>query len=295
MIRSAIRYLFLLSLATVLAPTTVLFGGLPMRVIWRGFGRRAYWAGLIGVSVLMTAAGGLGAGVMILALAVLIGVYCEVEDHGSTSFNAGLVSILAALGVMGVAVGGWLYQAHTGLMKELRLAVDPMAAQVAQINPSLHVTTDSILQGLPSGTLVILMLTLALAAISEPGFARLFKLRRANYLIRAKLTQFQAPDFVVWLSIASVAAAFFRHGQAQVTYWGANAIYVLATIYFLQGLAVVVQAFRVFRVSAFWQVLWFTMIALQLFVFVSLLGFVDYWLDFRVRLARKPAEQNKEF
>ncbi len=295
MIRSAIRYLFLLSLSTVLAPTTVLFGGLPMRVLWRGFGRRAYWAGLLAVSALMIASGGFSAGIMILSLAVLIGVYCEVEDHGSSTFSAGLVSILASLGVGGIAVGGWLYQSHTGLMKELRAAVDPMTAQVAQLNPSLHVTTDSIVQGLPSGTLVMLMLTLSLAAICEPGLVSLFKLRRANYLIRAKLTQFQAPDFVVWILIGSAFAAFFKHGQAAVAYGATQALYVLATIYFFQGLAVVVQAFRAFRVSPFWQILWYTMIVLQLFLFVSVLGLVDYWLDFRLRLARKPAEQNKEF
>lgn len=266
-----------------------------MRVLWRGFGRRAYWAGLLAVSALMIASGGFSAGIMILSLAVLIGVYCEVEDHGSSTFSAGLVSILASLGVGGIAVGGWLYQSHTGLMKELRAAVDPMTAQVAQLNPSLHVTTDSIVQGLPSGTLVMLMLTLSLAAICEPSLVNLFKLRRANYLIRAKLTQFQAPDFVVWILIGSAFVAFFKHGQAAVAYGATQALYVLATIYFFQGLAVVVQAFRAFRVSPFWQILWYTMIVLQLFLFVSVLGLVDYWLDFRLRLARKPAEQNKEF
>jgi hypothetical protein len=92
-----------------------------------------------------------------------------------------------------------------------------------------------------------------------------------------------------------ILGAFLKHGKEPLEIASVNALNVLIVLYFFQGLAVISNVFRSFKVAPFWQAIWYTLFVLQLFLMVSLLGFVDYWLEFRVRLARDTAETNRGF
>jgi uncharacterized protein YybS (DUF2232 family) len=74
-----------------------------------------------------------------------------------------------------------------------------------------------------------------------------------------------------------------------------NALNVLLVLYFFQGLGVVARFFQVIKLSSFWQGFWYIMIVFQLLLLVSVLGFIDFWIDFRERLVKKTTEVNKSF
>ncbi|MCB0411094.1 MAG: DUF2232 domain-containing protein, partial [Bdellovibrionales bacterium] len=66
-------------------------------------------------------------------------------------------------------------------------------------------------------------------------------------------------------------------------------------LYFLQGLSVTATLLKRLRMAAFWQVFLVVFIGVQLFVFVGLIGIVDYWADFRRKMKSEPAGLNKTY
>jgi uncharacterized protein YybS (DUF2232 family) len=145
--------------------------------------------------------------------------------------------------------------------------------------------------------IIAIMGALALALIGVNKLLTAFSLpgRRFDVSSSEELTLFRVPDPVLWFAMVAILGAFVKHGRPWLEVISLNALNVLAVLYFFQGLAVIASAFRVFKIGPFWQVLWYFVLVVQLFLMVSLLGFVDFWLEFRERLTRKPAETNKGF
>lgn len=297
LLKPTLQYIFLLALSVFLTATTFVFGALPMRVVRRVYGRLAFWAGFVAIAAGIFAAHAPLYALMVLALAVLTGVSEEVEEHGGSVFMAGFAGVLSTLGI--VAFGGalWLHQSKLHLLEELRKGVTELIDRMTEVNPNAVVNADAVLQQLPSVVVISLICALAIAMIGEARLLRWFnpKMSERAFLDRSRLVSFRVPDVFIWLSIVSIFGAFFRHGQAWAEIASVNALNVLVFMFFFQGLAIASHAFRVFKVSNFWRSLWYVVLVLQLFLIVSLVGFTDFWLEFRQRLTRKPAATNKSF
>lgn len=293
------KYILLILLATVLAVTTFVFGALPMRVLRRGYGRTPFWMGLMIASLLVGVFVSLSYGLLILALTVAVGVFAEIEDHGGEVFTSGFAATMAAIGLSVLAVGMWIHQTKGHLLEDVRSELVPLVDKIATMNSSAVVSVDSVIQQLPSGLVIGVIIAIAISLIAEARMMAWFGLvvqkRPAGAPESLRLSSFRVPDVFIWLSIVAIFGAFFRHGNELAEAVSINTLNVLVVSYFFQGLAVASRAFRVYKISAFWRSLWYVVLVLQLFLLVSLVGFVDFWLDFRERLARKPAEPNKGF
>lgn len=310
LIRSQIKYIMLMALAVLLSSAAVLrlspevavlsglallFGASPMRVVRRVYGRGFFWLGSIAASVLLITGGLVPAAVGVLTYAVLIGVYSEVEESGSTVFHSAWIAILVTVGLATLSGGIWLYLAKINLVAELKAQLAPIVEAVVAKNPHMAVTVETVVQQLPSGFVILLMLALAIALIWESRMSSWFKLPRARMMMSDHLLTYQVPDLTVWLVMVAILGAFLQHGNKALEVTSVNALNIFFMLYFFQGLAVIAHAFRTFKVGLFWQTFWYIMIVMQLFPVVSLLGFSDYWLEFRQRMTRKPAETNKGF
>ena len=273
-----------------------------MRVIRRVYGRLPFWSGHLVASAILVATGLPMYGAVVFALAVMVGTYDELEQHGSSVFTSGTVAVLAAVGSSAVGVGLWLFETKAHLVDALRSQVVPVVESLKAMNTNVVVDVSTVLQQLPSGIVIALTIALAIALVGENRLRRLFGFQENLYqkdrLLTGPVTQlvaFRAPDATVWLVVVAIFGAFFRHGNTVAEAVSINVINVLLVVYFFQGLAIASHAFRVFKISPFWQSIWYVLLILQLFLMVSVIGFADYWLDFRERLARKPAESNKGF
>ena len=299
-----LKYLILFALSALLSVTTVILGAVPLLVARRALpgavGRWIFWGVQFAIALGFVAAGIPFYGMIILAQALAVGVYVEVEQHHGTVFTSGAVAILAAVGASIVTGGIWLQVTKLHLGDVLRQQLEPLVGQLTSVNSGAHaLTTDALIQQLPSGAVIALILSLALALISERRVSLSFRLRDYKADQRAALLAFRMPDVVVWLVVLAIAGAFLKHGNSLVELVSVNVLNALVVLYFFQGLAIVTQAFRVFKITGIWRSIWYVLIVLQLFLMVSLLGFADYWLDFRERLNRKPgpksAESNRGF
>lgn len=295
LLKPIFKFCLALGLAALLSVTTVIFGALPMRAVRKAYGRLAYWTGFILVSIALAVFVSIAYGLLVLSLAIAVGVYTEIEEHGGSVFSAGFVAILAAMGSTAFGVGAWMYRTKAHLIEEARNQLEPLAEKITAMNSGAGISADTLIQQIPSGLMIGFIAALAVALIGERRMLGWLGLSVERSADDKRLGSFRAPDAFIWLTIAAVFGAFYHHGNELFETISINALNVLAVIYFFQGLAIVAHAFRVFRVGPFWQWLWYMVLVLQLFLLVSLIGFADFWVEFRTRLTRKPAETKRSF
>jgi hypothetical protein len=294
--KPVMKYVFLVAISLILSITTVVFGALPMRVLRKAYGRTPFWATYLAAAILLVVLGSPAYGLLVLALAMTSGIYTEIEENGGSVFISGFIALLAAVGVSAVAIGFSVYRSRTAFVETVREQITPVVERLSTMNPNTAITVDAVLQQLPSGLIIGLVIALAISLIGERrllGWTGIRAPERSQEPASAALIGFRAPDLFVWLAIAAIFGSFVRHGSAVAEAVSLNVLNVLVVVFFFQGLAIVSHLFRSYRVNPFWQWLWYLVLVAQLFLLVSLVGFVDFWMDFRERLTRKPAETNK--
>lgn len=301
------KFVALVTLSALLSVTTVVFGGLPLLPARRTGGRLPFWAVQIAIALGLALLGLPFYGLVILAQTILVGVYVEVEEHGSTVFSSGITAILASVGTVVLSSGIWLKVTKSNFGELLRKQIDPLVEQISAASGSAAasaggksvLTTAAVIQQIPSAVVIGLLISLAIGLIAERRVSIVARIKNVSGGFhvgsRKALQEFRLPDAFVWLVVFAIAGAFLKHGKPAVELVSVNFLNVLVVLYFFQGLAVISQAFRVFKVGAVWQVVWYVLLVLQLFLMVSLIGFADYWLDFRQRLKAKPAETKRSF
>ncbi len=297
---SGIKFIGLLSLATLLSALTVVLGVAPFRVLRVTYGRSLFWLSGIFVASLLAATGLEANGLIVLALVVLTGVYSEIEEHGGSVFTSGAVAGLASFGTTVLAIGVWLHETKVNLLAEARAELAPLATKMAEMNSggdSINSTfnVDTLVQQMPSGLAITLFVALALGLILASRVAYLWRISSPSLVAKESLTTYRVPDATIWLLMIAILGSFLHHGIAALEIVSTNVLNVVIMLYFFQGLAVVTQGFRRFKISPFWQGIWYFLIVVQLFLLVSLVGMADFWLDFRERFTRRPAEPNKGF
>jgi uncharacterized protein YybS (DUF2232 family) len=101
------------------------------------------------------------------------------------------------------------------------------------------------------------------------------------------LNRWNAPEVLVWGAIAGGVMLLLPSPTIKMI--GINAILILMTIYFFQGIAIVSYFFEYRRVPRFFRFFLYSLIALQqIFLFIVVgIGFFDVWMNFRKRLGQK--------
>lgn len=291
--RKWMKAVTLLLWSFVLTALTVFLGAAPLKVFKDLVGRVLYWGlGLgIGAALLLTPWKTLG--IIFIGLVVLMGIFSDLEERGHGVFYSAVCSTLVTALLGSGAFAMWIYRVGNVWRELLQTQVDKVLAPAKQI-AGLSLDTSSILAQLPSGILIVLMLSLFFAVLLEDRIRSLLFLGRG---VNHHLIAFRIPDSFVWMFIAALLAAFVKLPvpAPMIQTVALNFLNVLILLFFFQGLAVVVRLFDVLRLGVMWRVLFFTLIVFQLFLFVSAVGLVDYWANFRLRFHRKTKEiENKE-
>ena len=112
--------------------------------------------------------------------------------------------------------------------------------------------------------------------------------------MRPQLADSRWPDVCVWAFIASLLGAFGNVQSLLLEGISANVLNICMVMFLFQGIAVVSKFFAGLRIGPFWKWLFIVLIVLQLFVLVCLIGLLDFWLGFRVRLAKRAEQLKRE-
>jgi hypothetical protein len=154
------------------------------------------------------------------------------------------------------------------------------------MNPDVAIDPDTLVRTMPAAIVITLIVAMGVALIWDRVIASLFRLPLAPVVVGEKLRAFHVPDVFVWVTTAAIFAAYYKHGNALAETIGLNVFYTMGALFFFQGVAVIGQGFRTFKVGPIWQTLWVVMMIIQFYA-VAFLGFADFWIDFRTRFQRR--------
>ena len=163
--------------------------------------------------------------------------------------------------------------------------VEQVLAQVKAINPQVNWTTESLVYQVPSAFVIFLLASLAAALVWDSRLGKALGMSFWESTSR-NLLSFKVPDVLVWITLVAIAGAFGQHKFVMLENVCVNLVNVLILVYFFQGLAVTKHFFTIYRVSRIWQSVGFFFMLLQLFPLASLLGFSDYWVNYRARFTK---------
>lgn len=221
-----------------------------------------------------------------MALCLLIGSYRELEERQLTIFRAATFSILSTAGLS--VFGTWAFTTLKGvsLHKMLTSSAAPLIEQMKDVPNFEGISTQQFLWHVPSAIVITLMLALfvSLTVSRAPR-------SQSEFL---KMRMFSLPDWVIWVFIASLGIAFvptvgeslYPQNSEAIHMISMNILFVTLAAYFFQGLAVLTHFLDRLGLFGFWRLLAYFLAFFQLFIFVSGLGILDYWFDFRLQPSR---------
>jgi len=210
-----------------------------------------------------------------------VGVEITVLYTAGAAIMAGLAGLLiysswSSRGVMEVISG------YVAANLEMTLAVyEGMGVSeesIHRIASSLDQIQYVLIRTLPSlyvaSTLFVVWTSLLL---SKP----IFRSRALPYPDFGVLNQWKAPEPLVWAAIGCGVLLFLPGKPLKVI--GLNGLIVMMMVYFFQGIAIVSFFFEKKQFPVMLQVFLYSLIALQQFLLILVIGcgFFDMWLNFR--------------
>lgn len=277
----------------ILSLFTAVLGAAPLRVLRQTVGQGPYWLISICLVGLSIGLNWLPLALILGANAVLVGSFTEFEERDFNLRQSAGFSVLITVLLLSSGFYVWTSLIGKAWFSQVIAAVEGflVQAQTMKIDFLAQVKAQDIVVQLPSAVFIFMIVSLGLALILESRFSRWVNVRITK---KEKLTDFSAPDVIVWLFIVSLLGAFAELGMRPFEVFSLNALNVCLVIYFFQGLAVLGTYFEAFRIGVVWRFLWVMLLVFQLPILMSLLGLVDYWADFRRAFVKRAAQLKKK-
>lgn len=290
-VQSGVRFLFYSVWAVLMTALTYILGAASLKVLRRKSGRWIYWGLTVALSGALLAAQFKMLAFAYLSLVLLMGVFAELEDLGfSLNVSAFFTLVINALFWSGGFLF-WVSMTGPKWSAEILAAVEAMLKPLETYNPGLQLKYFDLMLQLPSVILMMWMASLYLALLLESRVSREESDAQSapGVSMRDQLKEFRVPDAAVWVFIFSLLGKFSGFSHPVVEAISANALNLSFMLFFFQGIAVVGRFFERMRMGVVMQTLFMVLIVVYLFLFVSVLGLMDYWFDFRARLAKSPS------
>ncbi len=294
-----VKYAFLVA-TTVTVTALMLFMGAPMlRALRNHYGPVIYWlSGVLVSAAIILAMPTVGMFVLILfSLWVTVGCYQELEERGHASFWTAALGVAA--GSLIILEGSHLWANSLGLdlASEFKSNLEIIAQQLSTSGKKLSdygISAESIIGQVPSMVVGLEMTCLAFALMFGRRTAVLMGLRFERVAGEMRLLEFRVPDFLIWIAMFSFLLSFISVKPAWISTVSTNVFSVTMGFYFFQGLAVLEAAFLAFKVGNVTRFLTYLLVVGQLLFLLSVVGVIDYWVDFRRRIKRwRSSEKNR--
>lgn len=278
------KFITISSISIVLSMFTVVMGAPLMRVLRKSYGPVAYWTAGAAISALFWFLKAEPLAIFTGSIWMTLGVYGEFEQRGFGWWVSGLASVF-----VGATAGSWgifkLFQmngVHT--FADLQKAVEEFAQKIQAVNPSVKVDTTMLAQQIPSAIVIMLVLALGLGLIFEKRVFSWLKMPREKVSTQLKLLDYRVPDFVIWVAMSAFLLTMVSFGVKAIAVLAINVVNVAIVLYFFQGLAVLQVFLNSIRAGIFTRILTYILLVGQLFLLLSVIGLIDYWVDFRRRI-----------
>lgn len=280
-----------LAFSALLSSTTLVFGAMPLLWLRRSTHGLVYIAWctitlLLGVQLM-----GFEIWIPFLLNGILVFLFVLFESYWVDLLTISSFSVLLTGAIAFFVMTIWLEYKGLSITAIFRVKAEEFAAQVAQLQPSVKLDVDSLLPQIPSAFLILLALGLWIALLSESPWLPTQKMTKSLRI--SKLQSLRVPDAYIWIFLGSVVFAFsdfkLTFDTTVLQKVAVNILYISVILYFFQGVAIIGTFFRWQKMGQVWQLLAYVIFITQLFLAVSFLGLIDFWLDFRGRMVKKSA------
>jgi hypothetical protein len=288
----ALQPILQLALSALLSATTLVFGAMPLLWLRRSTHGFVYLTWCVMTALLGIQLTGFDLWIPFLLNAALVYFYVLFEPLWPELVTTASFSVLLTGALSFFSLTAWLEFQGLSISTVIRARAEEFAAQVTALQPAVKINVDSLLPQIPGAFLILLALSLWIALLAESPWQAPLKAKSPLRLTR--LQGFRVPDAFIWIFLMSVMLALADLNLPAAQKIAVNVLYVSVILYFFQGVAVIGAFFRWQRMGQFWQILSYVIFITQLFLAVSFLGLLDFWLDFRQRMVKKSAQRMGE-
>jgi hypothetical protein len=288
---SITRLSVLSSIAVLMSALTVVFGTPFLRVIRNVYGSLIFW-GLVflflcGTTLLKAD----WLSFIVGSVWITTGISLELEKRKVSFLTNSIVSLIT----------GFIMSA-TGLLVVLkRLGVTDLARATEYFQEAVkplvkgqmnqEVDYAALVLQMPSMLFIVLLLSLAIGFLMERRIRFWFRLtkRRSGkeYVYKFDFLKFKVSDKLIWVALFSLLFSVlgeFGPNFKTLETVGSNLVNVFIVVYFFQGLAVLEHILIQIRAGVFLRTFSYFIFLGQLFLVLSIVGFLDFWFDFRGKI-----------
>lgn len=280
-----------------------MFIGAPLlRVLRNQCGPKLFWSTGIVFALIVGFLGLVPMAFLLGSTWLVVGLYSELEEQGKAGFWSALSVVI--FGTILVIGGPILWARSTGvdLTSVLSEGIQQFLNQLQSKNQStetsllsgMKIDAHFIISQMPSAMFILHLASLAFALMFDRKTATMFGLRFERIASQIRLLEFRAPDILIWITMISFLFSFLKIGSEAMTIVSMNLFNSLLGIYFFQGLAVLEVLLLVLRAGVFTRIIVYFVIVGQLFFLLSIVGIVDFWVDFRSRFRKKGIKENNQ-
>ncbi len=289
---TAQKFITISSLSILLSMLTVVLGAPLLRVLRKTYGPRAFWIlGLLATG----AAWLLNAQPLALFLGSIwmtLGAYMEMEQRGFGWWISGLLSVALGSLAAGLGLFGAFRKNGINTYAEVQRLAEQFSQRVQDMNPVVKLDPAILVQQIPSAIVIVLVLALGLGLIFERRVFSWLNLPREKIASQLKLLEYRVPDYVIWVAMIAFLLTMVSFGGKAIAILAVNIVNVVIVLYFFQGLAVLEVFLNSIRAGAFMRVLTYIILVGQLLLLLSIVGLIDYWVDFRGRIRKIPTTES---
>jgi hypothetical protein len=275
------------SISVMMSVLTVVFGTPFLRVIRNAYGSLTFWGlmflFLSGTTLLKAD----WLSFIVGSVWLTTGISLELEKRkisflanaivslviGFSVCTVGILTVFKRLGVVDLARA-------TEYFKE---AVKPLV----KVQENQEVDYSALVLQIPSMVFIVLLLGLAIGYLMERRIRFWFRLSKQGYVYKFDFLKFRVPDGLIWVALFSLlfstlgtmGKGFFWLGML-----GSNLVNVFLVVFFFQGLAILETFLMQVKAGVFLRTLSYFIFLGQLFLVLSIVGFLDFWFDFRGKL-----------
>lgn len=277
--------------SVLLTALTGLLGGIPLRGLRLVAGGWAYWFIGLGTAVALGLMGWWFWSALFVSYVILIGLFTDLEERGYSLSASGFGAVIITSLGLAAAFGMWAALRGPSWPGVISNLIESYLANIPGWSQKVQIEAKDIVAQLPSLTMVSLMMGLFLALLFQRRVISLTGLERTA---SQRLSKFAVPDAFIWVLVLGLAGVILGSKNTMFMAAGINLLNISAVVFFFQGLAVVTTFLSALRVTWIWQTLVLVILVTQLFVLVSAIGLVDYWMDFRARLNKRRQEIERQ-
>jgi Predicted membrane protein (DUF2232) len=289
----ALRVAALALWTIVLSAFTAVLSGGPLKVMRNVTGPVYFWPVALALSAAAWFLGLSALALIIAAQTVLIGSFCEFDEHDFSLRQSAVLSLLLTTLIAGSSFYLWVAMHSKTWFATLNEWINQFLTQAKTLNIQAvsEIKPETIIGQIPSAVLIFLTMSLAFALVLEKSVAKWsgITIRR-----RERLSDFSLFEPMIWVFIAAVLGTFAQYENKVVELISLNVFNFCVAAYFFQGLAVLAKYFEVFKIGPIWRALWVVLLVFQLPMVLSLVGVIDLWANFRKFFVRKATDVRKK-